>query len=92
MINLSVLTREINCKSEGNEDSFGCKFMDQQGVEKEVTHITFFNHELSGATFESFKNPDTKEVVFNVRYNLPSKCEIMGTLYKNITVKCGHAY
>lgn len=34
----------------------------------------------------------TKEVVFNVRFNHPVKCEVLGSLYKNVTAKCTYIH
>ena len=85
---MRLLAKEIKCFGDGDKDDFSCHFIDSQGIEKHIDNITFFNHEIGGAKFESFKKKDTNEVVFKVVFNPPATCQVLGTLFKSVTVNC----
>ncbi|MHA1280267.1 MAG: hypothetical protein ACTSQ8_24095 [Candidatus Helarchaeota archaeon] len=85
---MSLLTSQIECHGDGDKENFSCEFTDNQGIEKEIDNVTFFNYELSGAKFESYKQKDTNEVILKVAFNPPANCQILGTLFKSITVNC----
>lgn len=91
MINLRTLTNEMKCHSMGEDDSFSCRFVDSQGIEKEIGSVRFLNYDINGTRFEFYKDSDAKEVAFKASFSTPANCEILG-LYKNRTATCVHDY
>lgn len=78
----------MKCYGDEYKNDFSCDFVDSQGIEKQIDSVTFFNHELSGAKFESYKDKGTNDVVFKVVFNPPANCQILGTLFKTVTINC----